>query len=165
MTVTNSIIGARNRTRVPENLRCAGYICISSDFSRTKHNSTGVTLSGHLELPPKLPPKCPADSELWRSLADVISDQFESDTPIFLVSCRLSERPRTSANVSGIVGPLTIELTRENAYFYRSNANSKISVTPKLTPTLAAAKRALTRRLIDALREYLWGRPAALVWS
>jgi hypothetical protein len=43
--------------------------------------------------------------------------EFESDTPIFLVFCRPSERRRTLTNVSGIVGPLTIELTQKTPIF------------------------------------------------
>jgi len=35
----------------------------------------------------------------------------------------------------------------ENAYFYRANANSKIAVTLKVTPVVAAEEGALTRPL------------------
>jgi hypothetical protein len=33
-------------------------------------------------------------------------------------------------------------INAENAYFYRVNANSKITVTPKVTPALAAGEKA-----------------------
>jgi hypothetical protein len=32
-------------------------------------------------------------------------------------------------------GPARHRINAENAYFYRANANSRIAVTPKITPT------------------------------
>jgi hypothetical protein len=57
----------------------------------------------------------------------------------------LSDRYRSLPIVPNhrkLVGPLTIELMRETAIFYRANANSRIAVTPKVTPALAAGERA-----------------------
>jgi hypothetical protein len=96
-----------------------------------------VTQSEHRELPRKLPRFCAAGSELWRSLAIVISDQFESDTPVFPVfwpeyrpSPIVTDRPRPSQ----ISGPAHHRTSAENDYFYRLFANSNIAVTPKVTP-------------------------------
>src|SRR5258708_4595358 len=49
------------------------YRLFSRRFFSIKCTTTGVTLIGHLKLPPKLPRKCPAGSELCRSLANVFS--------------------------------------------------------------------------------------------
>jgi len=68
----------------------------------------------------------------------------------------VTDRPRTSR----ISGPAHHRINAENAYFYRTKANSRIAVTPKVTPVIAAAERAA--RSVGALREYLWGRPAIL---
>jgi hypothetical protein len=56
-----------------------------SKFPDTQTRFSWVTQSGHRELPRKLPRFFSAGSEHWRSLANVISDQFESDTPAFPV--------------------------------------------------------------------------------
>jgi len=43
----------------------------------------------------------------------------------------ITDRTRTSQ----ISGPAHHRISAENAYFYRANANSKIEVSPKVTPT------------------------------
>ena len=57
----------------------------------------------------------------------------------FAVLANVCDRCRTSTNS----GPAHHRISAENDYFYRHDANSRISVTPLVTPAAAAAYRTL----------------------
>src|SRR6266404_4274744 len=66
-------------------IACDQMRAFFGQFPDTQAQFSWVTQSRRRELPRKLPRFCAAGSELCRSLANVISDQFESATPVFPV--------------------------------------------------------------------------------
>ncbi len=63
-----------------------------------------------------------------------------------------------------VVGPLTIELALKTPIVIGITPIRE-SQLPRKLPGTGGRRKGLTRRLIDALQECLWGQPAALVWS
>ena len=128
--------GMRNRTKIQQSQMKTMKSGFFIDYSH-RTRSVGATQIAHLELPPKLPPKCSAAPDPPRSLTIIscrpirvrhpyLSRDFGSIPP-------LSDRPRTSQ----ISGPAHHRINAENAYFCRLLVNSNIAVTPKVTPQIS----------------------------
>src|SRR6185437_5878004 len=95
--------GMRNRINAVERLASASkhfVFALASDESR----SVGVTPTGHLKLPPKLPRKCPAAPDPRRSLATIVCRlirvRYTCFSGVLTRMPSLPDRCRSSPNIA-----------------------------------------------------------------